>query len=249
MAGGEGGIGGVDPGAVQEQMVRARVAKQIGVVFDTYALRRRAFITQSGASGPTTSEATEKHVLQGDFTTVSSTAKSNAVDVVRDSDGRMTFFADAAVGGTVPTEIPNAVLVTDSTGAMAWLDAAAAANGYVLSKRDSNDPQFEFAAPGGGGGGTTITFGTATIDFGAFPGSNEASVAVTGQAAILGTSKADVFIMASDTTADHTANDHRYAALLLAFSATTPDVGVGFTIHARCLDKMQGTFAVRWRWS
>lgn len=50
----------------------------------------------------------------------------------------------------VPTEIANAVLVTDSTGAMAWLDASAAANGDVLSKRDSNDPQFEFAAPGGG---------------------------------------------------------------------------------------------------
>lgn len=154
----------------------------------------------------------------------------------------------AAPSGGVPVEIPNAVLVTDSTGAMAWLDASAAVNGDVLSKRDSADPQFEFAAPGGGGG-STITFGTATVNFGAFPGSSEASVAVAGQAGILSTSKVDVFIMASDTSGSHTANDHRYAALLLAFSATTPDVGVGFTIHARCLDKMQGSFAVRWRWS
>lgn len=98
-------------------------------------------------------------------------------------------------------------------------------------------------------GGSTIESGTATIDFGAFPGSNEASVAVAGQASILATSKVDVFIMADDTSGAHTASDHRYAALLLAFSATTPTVGVGFTIHARCLDKMQGTFAVRWRWS
>lgn len=33
--------------------------------------------------------------------------------------------------------------------------------------------------------------GTATIDFGAFPGSNEASIAVTGQGSILATSKAE----------------------------------------------------------
>ena len=45
--------------------------------------------------------------------------------------------------------------------------------------------------------------GTATIDFGAVPGSNEASVAVTGQTSILATSKADAFIMADDTTSDH----------------------------------------------
>jgi hypothetical protein len=101
----------------------------------------------------------------------------------------------------------------------------------------------------GGGGGTATTFGTATIDFGSFPGSNEASVAVTGQTEILGTSKVEVFLMASDTTADHTENDHRYAALFLGLSAGTIDVGVGFTIYARSLEKLTGTFSVRWRWT
>ena len=36
--------------------------------------------------------------------------------------------------------------------------------------------------------------GTATLDFGAHPGSNEASVAVTGQTSILTTSKAEAWI-------------------------------------------------------
>jgi len=91
--------------------------------------------------------------------------------------------------------------------------------------------------------------GTATIDFGAAPGSSEASVAVTGEAAVLGTSKAEAWIMGDDTTADHTASDHRYAAALVGLTCGTPTLATGFTIYGRCLDKMQGTFAVRWVWA
>lgn len=91
--------------------------------------------------------------------------------------------------------------------------------------------------------------GTAVLDFGAFPGTAETSVAVTGQATILGTSKAEAFLMADDTTADHTANDHRYAAALLGLTCGTPSAGTGFTIYARALDNLQGTFTVRWVWA
>jgi hypothetical protein len=52
--------------------------------------------------------------------------------------------------------------------------------------------------------------GTATIDFGAFPGGNEANVAVTGETAISATSKAEAFFMGDDTSGSHTASDHRY---------------------------------------
>lgn len=51
--------------------------------------------------------------------------------------------------------------------------------------------------------------GVVELDFGAFPGSNEASVAVTGQTGITGLSSAEAWIMADDTTADHTASDHK----------------------------------------
>lgn len=91
--------------------------------------------------------------------------------------------------------------------------------------------------------------GTATIDFGAFPGANEASVAVTGQTGISATSKVDTWVMADDTTSDHTANDHRYLPLFAVFSATTPTAGTGFTIHARSTQRLQGTFQVRWIWA
>ena len=91
--------------------------------------------------------------------------------------------------------------------------------------------------------------GTATIDFGSFPGTSEASIAVTGQASILATSKVEAFIMGDDTTASHTAADHRYAAALIGLSCGTPTVGTGFTIYGRCLDKMEGDIAVRWVWA
>lgn len=91
--------------------------------------------------------------------------------------------------------------------------------------------------------------GTETIDFGAFPGSNEASIAVTGQTGISGTSKAEAYVMADDTTSDHTAADHRYFSALVGLTCGTPSAGTGFTIYARSTEKIQGTFALRWVWA
>lgn len=91
--------------------------------------------------------------------------------------------------------------------------------------------------------------GTATIDFGTHPGSNEASVAVTGIGSILATSKAEAYIMADDTTADHTASDHRYVPLWLSLTAGTPTEGVGFTIYGRSSEKLTGSFACRYVWA
>jgi hypothetical protein len=91
--------------------------------------------------------------------------------------------------------------------------------------------------------------GTAEIDFGAFPGLNESSVIVTGQASISGTSKVEAFIMADDTTVDHTAQDHRYVELWLSLTCGTPVATTGFTIYGRSTEKLQGKFAVRWVWA
>ena len=88
--------------------------------------------------------------------------------------------------------------------------------------------------------------GTATINFGAAPGSNEAQVSVTGQAGILATSKTDVFVMGDDTSLDHTANDHRYLPALCALTCGTPTLGVGFTIYGRSPHKLTGAYTVRW---
>lgn len=89
--------------------------------------------------------------------------------------------------------------------------------------------------------------GAATIDFGAAPGSTEASVTFASVAIGAG-AIARAFIMADDTTADHTASDHRYAAALVGLSVSV-DAGVGGTIYARSQYDLTGQFAVRWQWN
>lgn len=88
--------------------------------------------------------------------------------------------------------------------------------------------------------------GTATLDFST--GANEASVALA-DAAISITSKVEAYFMADDTTADHTAKDHRYAAALIGLTCGTPVAGVGATIYGYSLQSMSGTFKVRWVWA
>lgn len=89
--------------------------------------------------------------------------------------------------------------------------------------------------------------GTATIDFGA--GDNEASVAVTGIGTISATSKAEAFVMADDSSSSHTANDHRYFGSLANLTCGTPTASTGFTIYARSIHKLTGTWTVRYVWA
>lgn len=89
--------------------------------------------------------------------------------------------------------------------------------------------------------------GTVTIDFGVFPGSQEASVAFV-DAAIGAASKVEPYVMGSDTSSYHTAADHRYLPLLVHFTGAA-SAGVGGTIYARALQSMIGTFTVRYIWS
>jgi hypothetical protein len=90
--------------------------------------------------------------------------------------------------------------------------------------------------------------GIATIDFGSAPGSNETSVTITGQTLITSSGKVEAYVMGDDTTADHTANDHRYFSALVGLTCGTPTDATGFTIYARSLEKLTGTFKVRWVW-
>jgi hypothetical protein len=96
------------------------------------------------------------------------------------------------------------------------------------------------------GGGSGVTHGTATIDFGGAPGSNEAGVAFA-DAAVLAGSKVRAYFMAGDSTADHPAADHRYAPLFIHLTAL-PTAGVGGMIFARSEHKMHGQWVVRYTW-
>ena len=102
--------------------------------------------------------------------------------------------------------------------------------------------------------------GTTTIDFGAFPGSTDATATVTGQATILAGSLAEAWI-SPVATSDHTADEHWvdppevYAGNVVA--------GTGFTIYgvikkrseigpsSRTVDvpRIYGQWTVNWVWN
>lgn len=101
-----------------------------------------------------------------------------------------------------------------------------------------------------GGGGNT---GTAIIDFGAFPGTTQASVAVTGQSSILNTSLPQAFIKLT-ISPDHSADEHMIEGLKI----TTGNVvaGTGFTIYAELYQPVPakvnftyGKWNVSWEWN
>jgi hypothetical protein len=97
--------------------------------------------------------------------------------------------------------------------------------------------------------------GTATIDFGAFPGAPDATVAVTGQAAIVSGSLVGAWIRPV-ATADHSADEHRLETI--AIVADTIVAATGFTIYAREDSpttpmneghRLYGTWSCAWAWT
>lgn len=82
-------------------------------------------------------------------------------------------------------------------------------------------------AAGGGAAGNGI------VGFGAVPGNNDAVLVVTGQTAIVATSKLRVQVVATDTV-DHSADEHWLDAPIFTAGNIVP--GVGFTIYGRSSD-------------
>lgn len=70
--------------------------------------------------------------------------------------------------------------------------------------------------------------GTASLNFGAFPGASDASVAVTGQTGISAGSLVEAWLLPA-ATADHTADEHLVETLNVM--AGTIVAGTGFTIY------------------
>ncbi len=70
--------------------------------------------------------------------------------------------------------------------------------------------------------------GAATLDFGAFPGKSDASVTITGQAAIVAGSLVEAWIRPVDT-ADHSADEHMVETIKV-FAATIV-AATGFTVY------------------
>jgi hypothetical protein len=95
---------------------------------------------------------------------------------------------------------------------------------------------------GVGGGGTAI------INFGSAPGTNMASIIVTGQTGILITSNVQAFVM-DDSTSDHISYEHIMFPMAAQLVCNTVVAGTGFTITAVSTLRLTGAFSVRWFWN
>ena len=93
--------------------------------------------------------------------------------------------------------------------------------------------------------------GTAIVDFGAYPGSPDASVAVAGQAAILTTSAAEAWLRPQDATAENSVDMHIMASNMMEVIAGPITAADGFPI--RCISRdgtnFVGTFNLNWVWN
>jgi len=100
--------------------------------------------------------------------------------------------------------------------------------------------------------------GTVTLDFGAFPGVGDASVAVTGQSAIDASSLVEAWLLPA-ATADHSGDEHLVESLKVM--AGNIVAGVGFTVYGfesgvdephtaevTTADNIYGAWNVAWAW-
>lgn len=98
-----------------------------------------------------------------------------------------------------------------------------------------------------------MAVGSVTIDFGDAPvKQTEASIAVTGQAAILGTSKIEAYMMPVDLAGanGHSEDEHMVENLKFTVPVSTIIAATGFTIKGECtLGTTNGKFTVNWVWS
>lgn len=97
----------------------------------------------------------------------------------------------------------------------------------------------------GGGGGSSIATGTVLVDFGSAPGTNIVTTTITGQTAIVSTSKVKAVVML-DTTATHNSYEHMVAPIKLTCGNIVN--GVGFDIQAVTDWRLTGTFNITWEW-
>jgi hypothetical protein len=91
--------------------------------------------------------------------------------------------------------------------------------------------------------------GTATVDFGAAPGTNVVSVTVSGQAGVVNGSAVEAWIMGADSTASHTAYEHMLMAREVEVTPTLINAGAGFVLTALTQLRLTGLVAVRWVWN
>jgi hypothetical protein len=87
-----------------------------------------------------------------------------------------------------------------------------------------------------------MAVGTTTVNFGAFPGKSDTSVAITGQTSILSNSFVEAWLVPT-ATADHSADEHLLEQIKII--AGNVVAGTGFTIYALCNSEIEGCVVVQ----
>jgi hypothetical protein len=189
-------------------------------------------ITDGGAGGNVTI-ASSGGVTDGDKgdVTVSSSGTVWTIDNDVVSNAKLANVSTATLKGRVSAGSGDPEDLT-GTQATTLLDVFTSALKGLVPASGGGTTNFlradgTFAAPPGGGGGANV--GTATIDFGAFPGSSHATVIVTGQAGIVAGSVVQAWIRPV-ATADHSADEHMLETLKVHASSIV--AGTGFTVNA-----------------
>lgn len=91
--------------------------------------------------------------------------------------------------------------------------------------------------------------GTVIFDFGAAPGTNIVTTAVSSSTISVG-SKVEIYLMGTDSTATHNVIEHQMLPLSgLSLTPISVTAGVGFTAQAMSPLRLTGTFTARWVWA
>lgn len=94
--------------------------------------------------------------------------------------------------------------------------------------------------------------GQAIVDFGAFPGTDRATFAVTGQGTILGSSLCEAWLdPTAPATTDHAPDEHIVESTNMAVTCSTIVASTGFTINLQAGGKFRlyGKWNVAWVWN
>lgn len=134
------------------------------------------------------------------------------------------FFATLSPGGGGGAPTNASYVVIGLNGTLTAERVLTAGAGISITDGGAGG-NVTIAATGGGG----ANVGTATIDFGSFPGSSHATVVVTGQAGIVAGSIVQAWIRPV-ATADHSADEHMLETIKVFASDIV--AGTGFTVSA-----------------
>jgi hypothetical protein len=91
--------------------------------------------------------------------------------------------------------------------------------------------------------------GNIVFDFGASPGTNVVNTTITGLTTIGASSKVEIYIMGTDSTATHNAYEHALLPLAVAFSVISVNAGTGFVGQAATMLRLTGTVNARYVWA